>query len=313
MAKKFKTKASKPVSIDVDERTMEVVMSTRDVDRDGDIVETKGIDLKNFLNNPVVLWAHNASLPPIGKILDIVQEDTHMRGTVKFASTEMAEEIFQLYVGGFLKTWSIGFGTKTLDYLKNDDNDVTGYHLQETELFELSAVPVPANPEALVRACKALKDDSLRSELFKAANHEELKEIGTLDVTTGVAKTAMGEEEAKEAELAPSAFEKSSSEIGAAGKIPVTVVSGDKDVGTSITFDVVKREGDIITECKIKEICIVLSQKEATPPLTPQEPSRSDEDDEKEISGSKSVEATADEAMELAAMRKSILVASEFC
>jgi HK97 family phage prohead protease len=306
MAPKIKTKASPAISIDVEERTIEVVMTTRDIDRDGDIVETKGIELKNYLENPVVLWAHNASLPPIGKILDIVQEDTLMRGTVKFASTPMAEEIFQLYVGGFLKTWSIGFGTKELDYLKNEDNDITGYHLQKTELYELSAVPVPANPEALVRACKGLKDEDLKSVLLKEAGYKAKKDDGTLFVEKNVTELS------QKGELAPTAFDKSAEEAGAAGKIRVSVKSGE-EASTEIKFDVVKRDGDLITEAKIKAVSIVLVKKADTPPLTPTEPSRSDETSEEDAGTIKSAEATAEEIRERAAMRMAILKSEQFC
>ena len=306
MAPKIKTKASPAISIDVEERTIEVVMTTRDVDRDGDIVETKGIELKNFLENPVVLWAHNASLPPIGKILDIVQEDTLMRGTVKFASTPMAEEIFQLYVGGFLKTWSIGFGTKELDYLKNEENDITGYHLQKTELYELSAVPVPANPEALVRACKGLKDEDLKGVLLKEAGYKAPKDEGTLFVEKNETELS------HKGELAPTAFEKSAEEAGSAGKIAVSIKSGE-EASTEIKFDVVKRDGELITEAKIKEVSIVLAKKDCTPPLTPKEPSRSDETSEEDDVTIKSAEATADETRERAAMRTALLKSAQFC
>jgi len=306
MAKKFKIKAAPPISIDVEERTIEVVMSTSSVDRDGDIVVTKGIGLKDYLENPVVLWAHNSSIPPIGKILDIVKEDNLMRGTVKFANTPMAEEIFQLYVGGFLKTWSIGFGYKEMDYIRDENENITGYNLTETDLYELSACPVPSNPEALVRACKGLKDENLKGLLLKEAGVEVKKDEAVLFVDNHAMELN------QEGELAPNAFDKSAEEAGAAGKIPVSVKTG-VEAGTEIKFDVIKRDGTLITEARIKEIGIVLAQKGATSPLTPKEPSRSDDTSDEDASRSKSAEATADEAMERAAMRKTLLLSKQYC
>lgn len=316
MATKFKTKASTPLSIDIENRTMEVVMSTRSVDRDGDIVEPKGIDLKNYLENPVVLWAHNSSMPPIAKVLDVTQEADHLRGTVQFAKTEMAEEIFQLYVGGFLKTWSIGFGVKELEPMEDEQSKyVKGYHIKASELYELSAVPVPANPEALVRACKSLKDEELKKTLFEAADYEEKREAGTFTVEDGQvafdseAKDGFKCWKSAEGIISDSAFTKSFKEAGAKGKIPVVVGEIPR---TEIYFEVIKREGDRVTEAKVKNISISLSRKEVAAPLTPQEPSR--------IAATKEAPITeeATKAMEAlirdrAKMRMVLLEAGQFC
>lgn len=317
MATKQKTKASKPISIDVEKRTVEVVMTTNDVDRDRDIVETKGLCTKNFLQNPVVLWAHNASILPIGKILDIQQSDTCMVGTVEFAKTAMAEEIFQLYVGGFLKTWSIGFDSKKMEFIKNEQNDIVGYHFIETELYELSAVPVPANPEAMVRACKSLKDEELKAVLFKAADYDESPAIGQI-VLGEEAQLLLPEAEgalkaADFSRLGEGVFHKTVKEAGASGKVIIKGLEVGENPGTTICFEIVKQAEDgKITEAKVTEITIVLPQvKEAPAPLTPEEPSRTGEETTAgEAESTKSAEATADMAMELAAMKKSLLEAS---
>lgn len=308
MGNKVKTKSSAPISIDLEERTVEVIMTTISVDRDGDIVETKGLDTKEFEENPVVLWAHNSSIPPIGKILELRKESDHMRGIVKFAKTAMAEEIFQLYVGGFLKTWSIGFGIDDLDFIEEDGGSVTGYHIRKSRLYELSAVPVPANPEALVRACKGMKDEDLRKTLFKAADYKEKKAKGTYIADTGEV-TMEDAEEGKDMTLAPTAFAKTIKEAGSAGKIKVTVEEAEVP-STVIEFEVVKSEGLQITECKINNVRIALCQKDATP-LTPLEPSRSDDQND-EDDASKSAAAAAD-IRELAATRTRNLEVGNFC
>ena len=47
------------------ERKYEFIASTSDIDRDDEVIEVTGWDLKNFKKNPVIMWAHNYSNPPI--------------------------------------------------------------------------------------------------------------------------------------------------------------------------------------------------------------------------------------------------------
>ena len=42
-------------------RVVEFIASKEIVDRGGDVINIKGIDLKNFKKNPVILWSHNRS------------------------------------------------------------------------------------------------------------------------------------------------------------------------------------------------------------------------------------------------------------
>ena len=49
--------------ISANERSITQYVSTHSVDRDNDIVLAKGIDLKNYRKNPVVLFNHQRALP----------------------------------------------------------------------------------------------------------------------------------------------------------------------------------------------------------------------------------------------------------
>ena len=49
-----------------DERTAVNYASTRTIDRDREIVIPDGVDLREFRKNPVLLFGHNWSSPPIG-------------------------------------------------------------------------------------------------------------------------------------------------------------------------------------------------------------------------------------------------------
>src|ERR1700685_2057493 len=46
--------------------TFKVIISTADEDRQGDSIDQTKWNLKNFENNPVVLWAHDYYSLPIG-------------------------------------------------------------------------------------------------------------------------------------------------------------------------------------------------------------------------------------------------------
>jgi len=309
--KKVKTKSSKPLSINKEERTIQVVMTTNEIDRDSDIVETRGIDTKSFEQNPVVLWAHNPSMPPIGVVTEIEKMDNMMIGTVKFADTERGNEIFKLYEDGIMKTWSIGFRGTQIEHVKDADNNVLGYHFKQSELYELSAVPIPANPSAMVKAFKTIKDEDLKKELQELIEAEKTMD-GYISIGKELSICLKQEDgEMKKAELesiSTSAFSKTSKELS---KVPVSFEFSEDAVGaeTKTFFDVLKKNGDVITECKIKSVTIVFSLTKAqTAPLTPTEPSRTAtvaEGDEE--AKAKAVKATEDTMKAMFTMRESIL------
>ena len=137
-------------------RTLTVVASTEVVDRYGDIVRIAGINFDNYLKNPVVLWAHDASLLPIGKCIDLqktVGATPQLLITIQFATADEnpeAEKVFQSYKGGYLNAVSIGFLPKHYE-MRIEDGMPSGFDFIASELLELSCVPVPANPEALAK------------------------------------------------------------------------------------------------------------------------------------------------------------------
>jgi HK97 family phage prohead protease len=156
-------------SVTPGERLLEVTITTRDRDREGDIVEPSGLDFEAFLQNPVVLWAHDLGAPPVGRVRSVRVLDERVDATVQFADTLQGREVFELYRQGFLNAWSIGFLPRTWQPLPREDEDPRpGFHITAAEVVELSAVPVPANPAALTRALAAgriVLGEGLRREL----------------------------------------------------------------------------------------------------------------------------------------------------
>jgi len=127
---------------------MRIIASTEAMDRDGEIVKVDGWDLKAFKENPVFLWAHNHRELPLGRFSSIKKDKVNKRliGEIEWASAEanpMSPRVQAQFAEGIMTTFSVGFIPKERD--ENRPNIIT-----KAELLEVSAVPVPANPEALV-------------------------------------------------------------------------------------------------------------------------------------------------------------------
>lgn len=127
------------------------VASDNSIDRDGEIVEPGGIDTGNFEKNPVLLYAHDYRSDPIGKVLEITKDENRMLFKPKFAveESQRAKMYFDLVKGGYLNAFSIGFIPKEWQDRTNSDGSISRV-FTKTELLEISLVPVPANPNALV-------------------------------------------------------------------------------------------------------------------------------------------------------------------
>lgn len=152
------------------ERAIVQYVSTRDVDRDGEVVLPAGIDLKQFKMNPVVLWGHNYSEPPVGSDKSIEADEYGLKAKTVYASTPRAQEVWTLRKEGHLRTSSIGFVATDLcrsndaGFLKMVDQcraawpefkkqaDRCRAFIRKCILLEHSDVSIPANPNALTLA-----------------------------------------------------------------------------------------------------------------------------------------------------------------
>ncbi len=137
-------------SIDTENATLVGVFSTGDVDRHGEIVDQKSWIIDTYMQNPVVLWSHNHDEPSIGKTETLyINADGNLEGIMKFAVKEnpKAKIIFDLFAGGYMKAFSVGFMSGAYD--QRDDGVII---LKENNLFEISAVNVPANAMALAKS-----------------------------------------------------------------------------------------------------------------------------------------------------------------
>ena len=134
-------------SVDKDSGTLEAIFSTADEDRHGDVVK-QDWDLKSYKKNPVIIDSHdyNDATKVVGKAMKVGMDEKgkNLTGKIKFAVDEnpRAKIIFDLYAGGFLNAFSVGFLPKEFD-----DKGV----ILKSELLEVSVVSIPANARALAK------------------------------------------------------------------------------------------------------------------------------------------------------------------
>lgn len=135
-------------AVNEDRRIIRGVATTPAVDRVGDIIDPLGVSFKNPL---AFLWQHDAH-KPIGTVkfdkptkdgitfeaeIPIIDEP----GTLK----DRVDEAWQSIKLGLVRAVSVGFRAIEYSFM-----DTGGVHFKETEVYELSAVTIPANQQAVV-------------------------------------------------------------------------------------------------------------------------------------------------------------------
>ena len=149
---------------------MVFVASEESEDRMGDVIMAKGWQLENYAKNPVFLFAHDQSIPPIGLSAKTWVEGKQLLTAVRFDQQDaFAQEIQGKYQRKFMRGVSVGF--KALDYEERDLEDPThdrnwGILFKSVELVEISAVPVPAHPKALAKMLESRGLISVPSEEY---------------------------------------------------------------------------------------------------------------------------------------------------
>lgn len=147
-----------------------MLASTPDLDRDGEILVSLGANVAEFKENPVILGFHNRSAFPIGKGVDVRVSEEGVEVDFVFASIiEEGRKAQAMVDGGFMKTFSVG--ARINKYLDRDEFGDKKEVEIETErgktkipvtdglygiipawtLYEVSLVPIPANPAAQLK------------------------------------------------------------------------------------------------------------------------------------------------------------------
>jgi HK97 family phage prohead protease len=141
----------------VDDDLLTMVASDATLDRYDEVVQVSGWLLDNYQRNPVIQNAHQYGdiIFTIGKAEWTRVEGDALKQQWRFASAAnpMAKVARDLYRGGFLNASSVGF--VPMDW--ENGSEKTSYRRKYTkqELLEVSAVGIPANPNALALAVKS--------------------------------------------------------------------------------------------------------------------------------------------------------------
>lgn len=114
-------------------------------DREGEIVTVDGWVFDNFLKNPVFMTFHNYETWPVGKVVSIEPNAMGFIIGVVFDDEDAeAVKVKRKYERGFLNCVSVGFIRIETTGKRVGKDWVT----TKKELLEVSAVPIPAHPDA---------------------------------------------------------------------------------------------------------------------------------------------------------------------
>ena len=129
------------------------IASEETPDRRGDIIMTDGWELGNFQKNPVYMFIHDYTRPPIGTVPKVWIENRQLLNTVKWDDGDpVAREIRGKYERGIMKAESVGFRPLEFEEIRDKNSNFQGMRFIRQELVEISAVPVPMHPMALQKA-----------------------------------------------------------------------------------------------------------------------------------------------------------------
>jgi HK97 family phage prohead protease len=140
---------------------LDFVVSDETLDRYNEVIVASGWKLDNYLRNPVFQNSHQYGdiIYTIGRALTTevrtVQGRTVLYQRVEFATdaNPIAKIAYNLYKGRFLNAVSVGF--IPLQWENGEPGNLWNRRYTEQELLEVSAVGIPANPNALALGYKA--------------------------------------------------------------------------------------------------------------------------------------------------------------
>ena len=131
------------------------------VDSGGDIIE-KGAFTKTIaedFDRIKILALHNGCWLPVGKPIELREDDRGLFIRGKISNTSMGRDIRTLLKDGVLNELSIGYDTVAFDY----DSETGIRHLKEIKLWEVSIVTWAMNEQARIDEVKSLVE-GIKSE-----------------------------------------------------------------------------------------------------------------------------------------------------
>lgn len=154
------------------------------VDLDGDVIEP-GAFLKSLgTRTPKLLLQHDHRGLPLGIFTDVHEDEVGLfvKGEMPLEDDRVRGGVMPLMKQGALNSMSIGFT------VSQDETVDNVRHISETELFEVSLVTFPANPEAQVTSTKDFK--ALAATLSPEDRETLVKELQPEDEASDELKAA---------------------------------------------------------------------------------------------------------------------------
>lgn len=175
-------------AVDEKGRWVDVTASTNSLDSHNTILD-QDWRLDRYRKNPVVLWNHNRfehgpfslgggvrpeDFLPIARGENVGVVDGELRARLVFASADsnpLADRIFKLMGERILNSVSVGFRPGTVTEEKFDGREIL--RLGQNELYEISVVPVPSNPDAVAKSAAVEREHLGRMAAGKSAGGGE--------------------------------------------------------------------------------------------------------------------------------------------
>lgn len=182
-----------------EEGVVEVIVNSGQMDRDNEVLQIKGGEFANFLDKPVVIFAHKYDEPTIGKALSVwVDDQGQLRALIKFATQEyeFANTVYKLMVNGYMPAISIGFRVLPDGEVMMADGTKM---FTRWEMLEISVVPIGADPKAgkakgmdaeNIKKVKEVADGKLTIKDFEA-NKEDQNSVQDASEIISILKKAL--------------------------------------------------------------------------------------------------------------------------
>ena len=194
----YKRKKNFVKEIDHDNFEISFTLTQDSVDRDNERVLPKAFEgnTEYYLENPVVLYGHDHSIPAVGRLVDLLVQDDAVYGTVKYAVGKghvLADLLWNLYSDEtpFMRMGSIGFiPLKWSDNDKDKLSGQSGVTYQEIEPIEFSLVNIGANRFALSEVSMKdlplkIRTDSVLKSAYQQLAEDDLSSFQETDKETG--------------------------------------------------------------------------------------------------------------------------------
>lgn len=199
--KTIKVYSAQDMQVDEGKREVVSIINTSAIDRDGEVVQPKGMRKKNFQGNPVVFANHSYMFDPkalpigyskwVKASTDSAGNDVIIAKTYISDKTQEARDVFGLMQDGVMRAFSIGYESlraskpTTQEINVRQDLKKCKSIVRDWDMIEYSAVGLPCNPEALALAVsKGYSTKMIDILSGKTANTEQV----AVEIIDAVAK-----------------------------------------------------------------------------------------------------------------------------